>query len=149
MTKVLEFPLWLEDPNTSDDPDTRSINKNCIRLANYLAKDANNLLKDQNITVKYLFKYYDVTEDPMREQLFNKQTSYASDRPNILAFYAHRIYSNQEKTFSAHKLNKIKFADSDPTWNIKRMPEKTYDLNTATNFNNPELVGWYSNTNKF
>ena len=34
-------------------------------------------------------------------------------------------------------------------WNVKNIPDRTYDVNVATNYNNRELVSWYSNIKKF
>ncbi len=148
MTNIIEFPIWLPK-NEPKYIKTNNTLKEFLKLVEYYEKKANQLLAEKNIRVQYSINYHDPKNDHLLEKWYDKAFSYAESKPNIFAFHVPRIYKNPEKTFSAHKLNKIKFVESDPMWNIKKIPDKTYDYCVDTNYTNRELVSWYSDTKKF
>ena len=146
MSNLIEFPIWL--PKTNDAKHNYNL-KEFLKLVEHYEKKANQVLVEKKIRIQYSIHYYDPKNDTSQEKVYDKAFSYAADQSEVVAFYIPRIYGNPEKTFSPHKLNKIKFVECDPMWNVKNIPDKTYDVNVATNYNNRELVSWYSNIKKF
>ena len=88
MTNLIEFPLWL--PKTESIEAKHNL-KQFLKLVEYYEKQANQVLVEKNIRVKYSIHYKDFKNDASQEKAYDKIFSYAATQPNVFAFYIPRI----------------------------------------------------------